>query len=87
MSYRLINSNALAIKYPEVNEMPCVFADLPEGMHGQFIEEPIRCEQCQHSRKCITGAYRCCLWMITRMADDFCSEAKRREEKTDAEIH
>lgn len=37
MSYRLIDSNALAIKYPEVNEMPCVFADLPDGLHGQFI--------------------------------------------------
>lgn len=37
MSYRLIDSNAIAIKYPEVNEMPCVFADLPDGMHGQFI--------------------------------------------------
>lgn len=37
MSYRLIDSNAIAIKYPEVNEMPCVFADLPDGLHGQFI--------------------------------------------------
>lgn len=37
MSYRLIDSNAIAIKYPEVNEMPCVFADLPDGIHGQFI--------------------------------------------------
>ena len=38
MSYRLIDSNAIAIKYPEVNEMPCVFADLPDGMNGQFID-------------------------------------------------
>lgn len=37
MSYRLIDSNAIAIKYPEVNEMPCVFANLPDGMNGQFI--------------------------------------------------
>ena len=37
MSYRLIDSNAIAIKYPEVNEMPCVFADLPYGINGQFI--------------------------------------------------
>lgn len=38
MSYRLIDSNAIAFKYPEVNEMPCVFADLPDGMNGQFID-------------------------------------------------
>ena len=38
MSYRLIDSNAIAIKYPEVNEMPCVFADLPDGLNGQFID-------------------------------------------------
>ena len=38
MSYRLIDSNAIAIKYPEVNDMPCVFADLPDGMNGQFID-------------------------------------------------
>ena len=38
MSYRLIDSNAIAIKYPEVNEMPCVFADLPNGLNGQFID-------------------------------------------------
>lgn len=37
MSYRLIDSNAIAITYPEVNEMPCVFADLPDGLNGQFI--------------------------------------------------
>jgi hypothetical protein len=39
MSYRLINANEIAIKYPEVNDMPCVFADLPNGLHGQFIDE------------------------------------------------
>ena len=38
MSYRLIDSNAIAIKYPEVNEMPCVFANLPNGLNGQFID-------------------------------------------------
>ena len=38
MSYRLINSNAIAIKYPEVNDMPCVFANLPDGLNGQFID-------------------------------------------------
>ena len=39
MSYRLINANEIAIKDPEVNDMPCVFADLPNGLHDQFIEE------------------------------------------------
>lgn len=33
MSYRLIDSNALAIKYPEVNDMPCIYADL-DGLDG-----------------------------------------------------
>ncbi len=43
MSYRLIDSNAIAIKYPEVNEMPCVFANLPDGLNGQFIDaQPMR---------------------------------------------
>lgn len=45
MSYRLIDSNAIAIKYPEVNEMPCVFADLPDGLNEQFIDaqpEPLQ---------------------------------------------
>lgn len=48
MSYRLIDSNAIAIKYPEVNEMPCVFADLPDGLNGQFIDaqpEPLQVAQ------------------------------------------
>jgi len=30
MSYRLINANAIAIKYPEVNEMDCIYVDLPK---------------------------------------------------------
>lgn len=38
MSYRLINSNEIAIKYPEVNEMPCIFADLPNGLNGKHYE-------------------------------------------------
>ncbi len=32
MSYRLIDSNDLAMKYPEVNNMPCIYADLPNGL-------------------------------------------------------
>ena len=34
MSYRLINANDLSDKYPEVNDMPCIYADLPNGMDG-----------------------------------------------------
>lgn len=34
MSYRLINSNSLALKYPEVNDMPCIYVDLPNGLDG-----------------------------------------------------
>ena len=36
MSYRLINANDLAIKYPEVNDMPCIYADLPKGLDGRY---------------------------------------------------
>ncbi len=36
MSYRLIDSNALALKYPEVNDMPCIFADLPDGLDNKY---------------------------------------------------
>lgn len=39
MSYRLIDSNAIANKYPEVNDMPCVYADLPNGLDGSFITQ------------------------------------------------
>lgn len=39
MSYRLIDSNAIANKSPEVNDMPCVYADLPNGLDGSFITQ------------------------------------------------
>ena len=35
MSYRLVDSNNLALKYPEVNDMPCIYADLPNGLDGK----------------------------------------------------
>ena len=35
MSYRLVDSNDLAIKYPEVNDMSCIYADLPNGLDGK----------------------------------------------------
>ena len=44
MSYRLIDANALAIKYPEVNDMPCIYLDLPNGLdnkhHGTLSDNP-----------------------------------------------
>lgn len=36
MSYRLVNANDLAIKYPEVNEMPCIYVDLPDGLDNEY---------------------------------------------------
>lgn len=36
MSYRLINSNEIAIKYPEVNEMDCIYVDLPNGLDNEY---------------------------------------------------
>ena len=38
MSYRLINANALAISYKEVNDMPCIYADLPNGLDGGYYD-------------------------------------------------
>lgn len=50
MSYRLVDSNNLALKYPEVNDMPCIYADLPNGLDdGHYVLEPSRkghCETC-----------------------------------------
>ena len=34
MSYRLIDSNALAMSCAEVNDLPCIYADLPNGLDG-----------------------------------------------------
>lgn len=31
MSFRLIDANAIAEKYPEVNDMPCIFVDLDDN--------------------------------------------------------
>lgn len=36
MSYRLINANEIANKYPEVNDMKCIYADLPNGIDGKL---------------------------------------------------
>lgn len=36
MSYRLIDANSIAEYYPEVNEMDCIYADLPNGLDGEF---------------------------------------------------
>ena len=36
MSYRLISANRLANKYPEVNDMDCIYADLPNGLDNKF---------------------------------------------------
>lgn len=40
MSYRLIDSNALAQTHPEVNDMPCIYADLDclDGRHYDLRE-------------------------------------------------
>lgn len=34
MSYRLIDANAIASQLPEVNDMPCIYADLDKGLDG-----------------------------------------------------
>ena len=35
MMYRLIDSDRVADKYPEVNDEPCIYADLPNGLDGK----------------------------------------------------
>ena len=48
MSYRLIDANALAEKYPEVNDMPCIYVDLDEnGLDNKhhFVSAGISDEQ------------------------------------------
>lgn len=45
MSYRLIDSNEIAIKYPEVNEMDCIYVDLPNGLDNEYHRidaEPVK---------------------------------------------
>ncbi len=47
MSYRLINANAIAEKYPEVNDLPCIYADIPNGLDDRHytvipVEDQIR---------------------------------------------
>lgn len=36
MSFRLIDANAIAEKYPEVNDMPCIYTDLENGLDNKF---------------------------------------------------
>lgn len=38
MSYRLVNANDLAEKYPEVNDMNCIYADLPNGLDNHHYK-------------------------------------------------
>lgn len=38
MSYRLIDANALATSHPEVNDMPCIYADLPNGLDDGYYD-------------------------------------------------
>lgn len=45
MSYRLIDSNEIAIKHPEVNDMDCIYVDLPNGLDNEYHyidAEPIK---------------------------------------------
>ena len=48
MSYRLIDANAIATQHPEVNDLPCIFADLPDGLNGQYYD--LRWSQLQNVR-------------------------------------
>ena len=36
MSYRLIDANTIQIEYPKVNELPCIYVDLPNGLDNSY---------------------------------------------------
>ena len=36
MSYRLIDANAIQIEFPKVNELPCIYVDLPNGLDNSY---------------------------------------------------
>ena len=38
MSYRLVDANELALVIPEVNTMPCIYADLPNGLDNRYYD-------------------------------------------------
>lgn len=38
MSYRLVDANALALSHKEVNDMPCIYADLPHGLDDGYYD-------------------------------------------------
>lgn len=47
MSYRLIDANALTMSYAEVNDMPCIYADLPNGLDGGHYTMTDGGEECE----------------------------------------
>lgn len=74
MSYRLIDANALAMDYKEVNDMPCIYADLPNGLDDGYYDLA-RAERTCHPVIAITedGGYEYAL----------CSECDGRIEPED----
>lgn len=38
MSYRLVDANELALVIPEVNMMPCIYVDLPNGLDNRHYD-------------------------------------------------
>ena len=38
MSYRLIDANEIANRFPEVNDMDCIYADLPNGLDNGYYD-------------------------------------------------
>jgi hypothetical protein len=47
MSYRLIDSNALAMSCAEVNDLPCIYADLPNGPDGEHYTMTADGKECE----------------------------------------
>lgn len=69
MSYRLIDANALAMSCKEVNDMPCIYADLPNGLDGGYYDlarAERTCHIVKNSRRCVLSDGR-------ELLDDGCS--------------
>lgn len=70
MSYRLIDANALAFDYQEVNDMPCIYADLPNGLDGGYYDL-VRAERTCHI---VEAALKIVLSDGTELFESGCSE-------------
>ena len=84
MSYRLIDSNELVLKYPEVNDMPCIYADLPNGLDGKhYTLETSRKGHWTNNRN---GTYECDKCGCKHSRSKFCPNCGAKMESEEARL-